>query len=142
MATLADVAQMCEDDSERTGPPQPFYDRLSDSFIFLAKDVRTYANVLNRRFTLFLDAADNSLVGLEIKGFAQLVKEMRKFDLTVTNSTVNLRTVAFAALQPDDRSLQSPNSRDQTIESIRVLLRDANLCESEFDRQLFETIGT
>jgi len=141
MATLAEVARMCEDCSESGVTPHPFYDRLSDSFIFLAKDVRTYANVLNRRFTLFLNAADNSLVGLEIKGFAQLVREMRKFDLTVTNSTVNLRTVAFAALQIDDQSLQSPNSRDQTIESIRVLLRDVNLCESEFDRQLFETIG-
>lgn len=128
MATLTEVAAMIDELDSTEFNPEPFFDRLTDSLVFYAKDVRTHASRLNKRFTLFLDANDDSLVGFEIKGFSRLVRYMTEFDVFVTNSTVRLDHSVALAMQPDDFGTEPPD-QGESIESIKLLLRRSRLNE-------------
>jgi len=128
VVTLAELARTINDSVNTDCIAEPFLDKLTDSLVFYAKDVDTYANRLNNRFTLFLDANDDSLVGFEIKGFSHLVRFMTEFDVFVTNSTVRLEHSVVLAMRPDDFSTARPD-RDGSIESIKLLLRRSNLNE-------------
>ena len=49
--------------------PRPFYEPHTDSLIYYHRNVRSYGQRINKYVTLFLAVADDSLVGVEIKGF-------------------------------------------------------------------------
>ncbi|MCA9010513.1 MAG: hypothetical protein KDB01_12240 [Planctomycetaceae bacterium] len=137
MATLSDVIRLIETGETPEFSPAPFFDEITDSFIYYAKDTRTVANRLNSRFTLFLDVADRSLVGFEIKSFKRLVKRIRQFDLFVTKTTVRLDQSIMMALGVED--IDSPiDDEDETIESITMFLRDSRLSNSAIDMESME----
>ena len=131
MATLGELAERLEAGEFTEVSPRAYYDRISDSFIFYARDTQSFASRLNSRFTLFLDASDKSLVGFEIKGFSQLVSRIKHFAVTVTNTTVTMRDSVLVAAESEE-------SDDETIHSIGMLLVQTNLADCAINPHTLE----
>ncbi len=117
----------------------PIYDADTDSIIVYARNKPSFASRLNSRFTLFLDADDNTLVGFEIKGFSRLLKRMRQFDLFVTNSTVTLQESVKAAMFSTDGE-SDDSTEDRAIKSITLPLRENSLGNRTIDEDRFELL--
>lgn len=50
--------------------PEACYEATTDSLIYYHRDVPSYSKRINRYLTVFLSDADESLVGIEIKGLS------------------------------------------------------------------------
>lgn len=124
MATRQNLTALIDDIEFGPVTPAPFYDRRSDSLMFYARDVPSFANRLNSRFSTFLDSNDESLVGFEIKGFSQIVKLISKFgkQVSVTSKTVRISEAVKLALVPEHGH---DWDNDETIEQI-VMFIDVN----------------
>ncbi len=47
---------------------EPFYERITDSLIYYARDERSYAKYIDKYLTIFLSVNDDTFVGFEITG--------------------------------------------------------------------------
>jgi hypothetical protein len=62
--------------------PKPYVDTEGDSLLFYARDTQSYAKRLNATLTLFLATADDTLVGVEVKGISRILRRLKRLSDT------------------------------------------------------------
>jgi hypothetical protein len=72
---LDDFAGFLTDAKESMGQFRavPYYEPETDSLIFYARNVSSYGKRVSRYLTIFLSNDDNTLVGVEVKGFKRVI---------------------------------------------------------------------
>lgn len=90
---------------------RPYYEPETDSLIYYTRDVSSYSKRVSKYLTVFLSNDDDSLVGIEVKGFKTSILpaiegmgDVPVADCTVTNEdgeTLELSVIARFALAPE-----------------------------------------
>ncbi len=52
---------------------EPFYESITDSLIYYARNERSYAKYIDKYLTIFLSIKDDTFVGFEITGLCALL---------------------------------------------------------------------
>lgn len=82
---------------------RPYYSPEADTLTFYAVDAPSYAKRLNQTLTLILSTADDSVIGLKIKGVRRIIQRMKRLGLQrskITGQTMHLKAFVEFALVP------------------------------------------
>src|SRR5688500_3156060 len=106
--------------------PVPYWEPETDSLIFYFRNEPSYSKRLNQLMTIFLSAADDKLVGCEVKGIKRILKRVKQFGIGISDHKLDLKLVLFAALVPEP---ESPSFEDEYPDDFADLLHAASETE-------------